>query len=171
MQHRPGQTAGSAARQFRRQRNAQEGPVALAYAWRYEQGVVAELRLDELRRLEAEGVDPVAGAHRLHVLVDGTRPVRRPRRTAADDDDPAGPRQQIAGPEALGRFAKGVGVGDAPSQRAAALDHRGHAVTGRRGLFGRRRWRHPRNGHCNRLSCMPTGHTRMHSKHCATLSL
>ena len=36
---------------------------------------------------------------------------------------------------------------------------------------GERRPQRRRNSHCSRLSFMPTGHTRMHSKHCATLSL
>ena len=103
--------------------------------------------------------------------MDGTRPVRGPRRTAADDHDAASARQQVGGPEALRRLVERVRVGDAPGQRAAALDRRRQTVAGRRGLVRRRSGSRREHGHCNRLSCMPTGHTRMHSKHCATLSL
>ena len=87
---------------------------------RHEQPVVAELVLDELRDLEPERVDAIAGAHRLLVLVDRGRPVAGARRGAAHDHDALGAGQQVAGAEAFGRDVECGGVGDAADHGAAA---------------------------------------------------
>ena len=170
MKHGSCERSRPAAGELRGKRERQEWLLPLVNTGRHHESVVAELPLDHVSELHAKRRDPVARGAELQMPEVRARPISAARFGAAQHDHRLGAGQEILRPVSLGRRAEGIRIGYPERERAALA--RGLRDPGLQPVVPRALdIMSNRCAHLSFLSCRPTGQTRMHSKHCATLSL